>query len=821
MALGFRIKVFTEIISAMFNTVRTALGPGVDLNPGSTLRTMLEAAALQDAEQYTQIGKLLDLFTLDKTRGDDLDRRTLDFGSFFQVDLRRLSARQSKALVGVRDNAFTFPNALLLNNTPAGSTTFQVGVNAAAAFPLAGRLVMDMATPREEAVYFSRAGDVFTVLGSGATQFGHLAGSPIDVTSIASKTTNLVPIGGTVVNLQVNTGQAFAASGKVILDRETAARELLDFTRVGDVITITTPGGAVNQHQSGASVIQSTTNSDRVVNSGTEVLIPATLATPEVSYTTDESITLFDGDFQSGLKNATSKLVGAATIAATMQITVFRSPPFATAVPYNPYAAAQGRDREEDEDYIQRVKSTVQSIAGVTPLSLATKVLGLEDPITGVVVGFAQLLDAVQPGLSHLYITDGSSTFAPSPVLVSGREVLVSVASGGDKRAKFLGAPPLTVVTSPGLPTPGAPKIVQVGTAGATSHSYVLVAVAGVGESPSAVSITTTGNATLNGSNFNRLTWDLVPGATGYKVYRTVGGATVGLIATLGASTKTLDDTGLAGNGATPVGSNTTITNATAITPRIFKSHTRGLATSVGVGFLEDAGASFTPGALVGQYFKTDDNQFYLISANTNVRLSFAGGTTPSLGAYAVFNFALPPMLPRLISDPSFVLGDYTINDTTGEVELTNALVQYDSLVAADDDNEPLGAYIKSSGLIAFVQKVLNGDEADIQTYPGLKGPGGSVRVLAPTIVRPQFVIQALSSTGTADPAFTAAIKAAAERVVNALGIGQTVLLFRMLAAIQVNVATVKDAKILSPQNNISILAGQLPRITAADITVV
>ena len=87
MAATFRLKSYTEIISSMFNSILTALGPGADTNRGSVIRTMLEACALQDADQYIQISLLLDLFSPDSCHEEDLDRRMLDFGSFFNEDL--------------------------------------------------------------------------------------------------------------------------------------------------------------------------------------------------------------------------------------------------------------------------------------------------------------------------------------------------------------------------------------------------------------------------------------------------------------------------------------------------------------------------------------------------------------------------------------------------------------------------------------------------------------------------------------------------------------------------------------------------------------
>lgn len=819
MALSFRLKLFPEILSGIMNTLRSRLGEGIDLNVGSVLRTLAEAAALQDADQYAQIGKLLDYFSLDLLRGDDVDRRALDFGTMFQIDLRRLAASQSKVLIAVRDITYDNAYAQLLDNVPAGSTSFSVGPGQGLLFPSAGRLILDIGTGYQEALFFTRSGDTFTLIASGVTQYGHLAAGSVTMTSIASKNTNVLSPGSTVVSLAAGTGAAFATSGKVILSRELATREIRNFTRVGDTLTLTP--GTTNAHAIGSTMIQSTVNVDRTINSGTVVSIPATVVTPQVDYTLDETITLLDGDYQSETKLATSKLVGSATLAGGQQISIFQTPPFPTAVPFNPYAAYAGRDREDDLDYIQRIKDTLQSISGLTALSIATDITGAVDPDTGVSVGFAQLLDAVLPGVSQLFISDGSVTFAPLPVMVSGRETLISVASQGDRRAKFAGAPPLTVVQSPGLPTPAVPSIVQVGAAGITTYRYVLVALAGVGESPSASGVTFSGPATLTGLNLNRLTWQPIYGVTGWKVYRVLGGSTQGLIATLPAGTLTLDDTGLAGDASAAPTVNTTIANATAITPRLFRSLERGVATSVNPFWIEDNTKSWSVNQFAGMFVKTDDNQIVQITTNTNVRLNLLAPVTPSLGAYSIYDLSVAPMVPKSIDDLSPTQGDYIINDTTGDIELTVPLLQYDGVIAADDNNTSLGAYIKSSGLIAFIQKTLNGDDSDIQNFPGLKAPGTSIRTLAPSVLQPQLVVRALPSTGVMDTAYINAVKAAVQRAVNAVGIGQTVILARAIQQVMNDVPTTSDTEIISPKNNISVVAGQIARITATDITVV
>lgn len=77
--MSFRPRTYEEILDDMiaYMQARTSIS---DYNEGSVIRTILEAAALEDDEQYFQMVQLLDLFSLTTASGEDLDRRLSDFG---------------------------------------------------------------------------------------------------------------------------------------------------------------------------------------------------------------------------------------------------------------------------------------------------------------------------------------------------------------------------------------------------------------------------------------------------------------------------------------------------------------------------------------------------------------------------------------------------------------------------------------------------------------------------------------------------------------------------------------------------------------------
>ena len=99
-----------------------------------------------------------------------------------------------------------------------------------------------------------------------------------------------------------------------------------------------------------------------------------------------------------------------------------------------------------------------------------------------------------------------------------------------------------------------APTLATHGSAGSTSYSYAVTAIDGNGkESLATVGTIATGNATLDSSNYNILSWAAVPGSASYKVYRTASGGTPNTTGLIGNPTAaTLNDIGLAATTGSP-----------------------------------------------------------------------------------------------------------------------------------------------------------------------------------------------------------------------------------------------------------------------------
>ena len=186
-------------------------------------------------------------------------------------------------------------------------------------------------------------------------------------------------------------------------------------------------------------------------------------------------------------------------------------------------------------------------------------------------LGFAQkVYNPNAPGASNLASYNSAGMVASVPLVFGTSAYTVNLPLGAIITEVDLnivtafggGASPAVQVGS-GIfiaATPATPVVTNVGTTGATTYNYKIAGFDGsVGTTPaSAAGVNTTGNATLTTGNYNAITETTVIGQA-YNVYRTVGGATQGLIGTFVAATTStvFNDTGLVATGTTP-SSNTT-----------------------------------------------------------------------------------------------------------------------------------------------------------------------------------------------------------------------------------------------------------------------
>lgn len=112
------------------------------------------------------------------------------------------------------------------------------------------------------------------------------------------------------------------------------------------------------------------------------------------------------------------------------------------------------------------------------------------------------------------------------------------------------------LLTPPLLADVATPVITPQGTGGVETWTYVLVGIDANGKRTAATNVgsTAVGNAALDGTDFNRITWTDITDMVSYELFRTVSGGTpasLGLIGTALQGVQTFDDTGLVGDAST------------------------------------------------------------------------------------------------------------------------------------------------------------------------------------------------------------------------------------------------------------------------------
>src|SRR5271168_2184711 len=118
MASQIQLQSYNQFLGALIRTI-IANTPLNDVNQGSVLLTILEAAAANDFENSTAILSLLNLLNISTVSGSDLDNRAADYG------LTRLPAVTASGNVSIFNTAIVkqSTNLYILKPAPIASQT--------------------------------------------------------------------------------------------------------------------------------------------------------------------------------------------------------------------------------------------------------------------------------------------------------------------------------------------------------------------------------------------------------------------------------------------------------------------------------------------------------------------------------------------------------------------------------------------------------------------------------------------------------------------------------------------------------------------------
>ena len=169
----------------------------------------------------------------------------------------------------------------------------------------------------------------------------------------------------------------------------------------------------------------------------------------------------------------------------------------------------------------------------------------------------------------------------------------------------------------------------------------------------------------------------------------------------------------------------------------------------------------------------------------------------------------------RIISSTRGVLtegigNDYLLNSATGQVTFDPGL---------DTGERIFATYTYYTGLIAFAQKLVDGDPNDRENYPGLRAAGVYALVQTPQVLLQNVEVTVTVKEGFDQGEVKALVRQAIKDHVNNLSISEDFLLAELIKRIM-QVAGVYNVLVFTPATDIIVLDDQLARTQDPNIIV-
>ena len=353
--MAIQIKSYNQILGDMIRKI-IAETPLNDINTGSVLLTLLEAAASSDFENNVAVLNILELLNIDAVKNSDLDSKAADYG------LSRKSASKATGLVNIYNTNIKKRGVGLYVIKPA---------------PIAGQTKLYV----NNTVGWSSSGSLY--IGRGTNSFE----GPINYSSI----------------------NQYPTYSEIVLVSALQKDHL-----ISDV------------------VIDAQGQSDRKINAGTIVKIPANNQSPEIKFATLRDAVIPAGEDVIESIEVMATDAGSSGNAGIGTVTTFATLPFTGAAVVNTTAFSNGKDTETDDELRNRIKSYSATLARGTATSIVSAVVGISDPDDSKQVVSAIITEPTYIGdPSILYIDDGTG-FQPSYAGQSV-DILLSTASGNEE----------------------------------------------------------------------------------------------------------------------------------------------------------------------------------------------------------------------------------------------------------------------------------------------------------------------------------------------------------------------------------------------------
>jgi len=146
---------------------------------------------------------------------------------------------------------------------------------------------------------------------------------------------------------------------------------------------------------------------------------------------------------------------------------------------------------------------------------------------------------------------------------------------------------------------------------------------------------------------------------------------------------------------------------------------------------------------------------------------------------------------------------DYRINRGTGEFILLDA-------AGLSSGTKVAAHYTYYTNLVAETQRVLEGDPNDSSSFPGVKAAGIFLVVEAPVIKRVTVRATLTAEDRFTEPDLVGPVRRAIEDYINGLGIGEDVIVSKMVDVAH-DIDGVRDISISLPARNVVVLENELP----------
>lgn len=151
---NLKLRSERQIQTEMLSVLISELGLN-DINPGSVIDILTQAAAQQDFNLYYQIAQVSRLSNINSLSGDDLDLKAFEFGL-----TRRIAAKATGTITIKREASFTKVSTTFYAGLPspiAGDTQINVNDASNVLISTAGTLILGRGTNNEEEVTYSAA----------------------------------------------------------------------------------------------------------------------------------------------------------------------------------------------------------------------------------------------------------------------------------------------------------------------------------------------------------------------------------------------------------------------------------------------------------------------------------------------------------------------------------------------------------------------------------------------------------------------------------------------------------------------------------------